>query len=82
MAQMQVVLVLSLLLIVAMAESRNIGIDTVPSCISVYAAQIGDTCFSVAQQFKLTAEVFSSINPNLVCDNIFAGQWLCVAGSI
>ncbi|KAL5977015.1 hypothetical protein ACLOJK_021353 [Asimina triloba] len=28
-----------------------------------------------------TAEDFCAINPNLDCDNLFVGQWLCVAGS-
>lgn len=58
--------------------------ESTPSvdCSSVHAAQIGDTCFSVAQQFKLTAQAFSAFNPNLVCDSIFVGQWLCVAGFV
>ncbi|THF94201.1 hypothetical protein TEA_029971 [Camellia sinensis var. sinensis] len=52
-----------------------------PNCDTVYGVEIGDTCFSVTQQFNLTTEFFTEINPNLVCDKVFVGQWLCIVGS-
>ncbi|OAY35228.1 hypothetical protein MANES_12G082800v8 [Manihot esculenta] len=79
-------LLVSLLLIINRTESRQIAIGfregkATPDCDSVYGAQDGDTCTSVAKMFNLTIEFFSSINPNLNCDDIFVGQWLCVDGS-
>ncbi|KAL9423577.1 hypothetical protein AB3S75_035627 [Citrus x aurantiifolia] len=78
-------LVLALLLIVSLAESRTLSVGgavkSLPTCDSVYGTQEGDTCFDVAKEFSLSTEFFSAINPNLNCDAIFVGQWLCVAGS-
>ncbi|KAK3014605.1 hypothetical protein RJ639_009838 [Escallonia herrerae] len=73
--------ILSFLLIITMAESRStpsIGFSTVkaaPSCDTVYGVQSEDTCFGIAQTFKLTTEFFDSINPNINCAAIFVGQW-------
>ncbi|KAL3740434.1 hypothetical protein ACJRO7_021681 [Eucalyptus globulus] len=83
----QMFLVLSLLLAVSMAENRLIkgfGIlaaNSSPECDTTYGVRAGDTCFSVAGMFNLASEVFNSINPNLNCDALFAGQWLCVQGT-
>ncbi|KAH9717325.1 hypothetical protein WN944_023126 [Citrus x changshan-huyou] len=77
-------LFVALLLIVSVAESRNFAVGLVkspPTCDSVYGAQEGDTCFDVSQKFSLTNEFFLAINPNIDCDAVFVGQWLCVAGS-
>ncbi|KAL9456180.1 hypothetical protein AB3S75_005409 [Citrus x aurantiifolia] len=77
-------LVLALLLIVSMAESRTFagGLETsLPTCDSVYGAQEGDTCSDVTEKFNLSTDVFLAINPNINCDAIFVGQWLCVVGS-
>ncbi|XVF37684.1 hypothetical protein REPUB_Repub20aG0030900 [Reevesia pubescens] len=85
---LNLVLLLSLLLIINMAESRlfQIGVGhakakkLTPNCLSVYGQKEGDTCFSITQSFNLTSDFFSEINPNLNCDKIFVGQWLCVDG--
>ncbi|XVF25915.1 hypothetical protein REPUB_Repub13aG0255200 [Reevesia pubescens] len=78
------VLIVALLVIVSMVESREIGLlkgkKSAPSCSKVYGVASGDTCFGVTQMFNLTTTFFESVNPNLVCDSIFVGQWLCVAG--
>ncbi|KDP24194.1 hypothetical protein JCGZ_25851 [Jatropha curcas] len=76
------VLLVSLLL----AESRQIGIgfgrgQARAECDSVYGAEDGDTCTSVAKKFDVSLEFFTSINPNINCDDIFVGQWLCVDGT-
>ncbi|OAY32641.1 hypothetical protein MANES_13G034200v8 [Manihot esculenta] len=80
-------LMLSFLLIASIAESRSLlaigitGEEATPDCDSVYGVITGDTCFSVTQMFNLTTPFFDSINPNLNCDKLFVGQWLCVDGS-
>ncbi|CAK9149796.1 unnamed protein product, partial [Ilex paraguariensis] len=68
-----------------MAESRQLGIgigktESTPVCNSVYGAEDGDTCISVAQKFNLSSDFFLKINPNINRDTIFVGQWLCTDG--
>ncbi|XWS12741.1 hypothetical protein CRYUN_Cryun37aG0116500 [Craigia yunnanensis] len=79
------VLIAALLVIVSMAESREIvllkGKKSAPDCNNVYGVISGDTCFSVTKMFNLTTSFFDSVNPNLECDSLFVGQWLCVAGN-
>ncbi|KAJ6991124.1 hypothetical protein NC653_019361 [Populus alba x Populus x berolinensis] len=53
-----------------------------PECDEVVGAASGDTCFTIAQSFNLTAASFDVINPNLNCTALFVGQWLCVAGLV
>ncbi|KAF8011882.1 hypothetical protein BT93_I0173 [Corymbia citriodora subsp. variegata] len=71
-------------LMVSVTESRVVGrtATTNPSlvCNKVVGVNSGDTCFSIAQQSQLSSESFSSINPNLNCDALFVGQWLCISG--
>lgn len=52
-----------------------------PVCNDVYGAKQGDTCFAVVQKFNLTPAQFNAINPNLDCDQVFVGQWLCIKGT-
>ncbi|CAK9320984.1 unnamed protein product [Citrullus colocynthis] len=47
-------------------------------CNKVYGVKNGDTCFDLAQKFKLSTEHFNFINPNLNCSSLFIGQWLCL----
>ncbi|RWR94554.1 Peptidoglycan-binding lysin domain-containing protein [Cinnamomum micranthum f. kanehirae] len=56
--------------------------DVAAECNEVFGVGSGDTCFEVAQLFNLTADEFSTINPNLNCDLLFVGQWLCVDGTV
>ncbi|ONI18657.1 hypothetical protein PRUPE_3G230700 [Prunus persica] len=90
-AIMNLILLLSLLLMVSMAESRQLGIGfgkeetSNPSninCDSVYGAEEGDTCGSVIEKFNLSSDFFLSINPNINCDSFFVGQWLCTQGTV
>ncbi|CAN4104895.1 unnamed protein product [Withania somnifera] len=53
-----------------------------PDCNSIYAAQTGDTCESLIETFNLKAEEFNSINPNLDCDKIFVGEWICANATV
>ncbi|KAI5582704.1 hypothetical protein BDE02_07G102200 [Populus trichocarpa] len=81
------ILVLSLLLIFSMAESRFLAVGggllkpRTPECDEVFGVRSDDTCFGITQSFNLTTTLFDSINPNLNCTALFVGQWLCVAGS-
>ncbi|KAK1303800.1 hypothetical protein QJS10_CPB11g01013 [Acorus calamus] len=53
-----------------------------PQCFSVYGVESGNTCFAIRQELNLTAAEFGAINPNLECDKLFPGQWLCVVGRV
>ncbi|KAL0362329.1 UNVERIFIED_CONTAM: hypothetical protein Scaly_1188100 [Sesamum calycinum] len=82
----KLVFVLSLVLMISGADSINIGIgiggqDSSAVCNGVHGAVSGDTCSTVAQEFGLSLQDFMNINPNINCDVIFVGQWLCVDGS-
>ncbi|KAI6668121.1 hypothetical protein NL676_032951 [Syzygium grande] len=76
--------ILFFVLMVSVAESRVVGrvATTNPGlvCDKVVGVKSGDTCSVIAQQSQLTSESFSSINPNLNCDALFIGQWLCISG--
>ncbi|KAE8689732.1 hypothetical protein F3Y22_tig00110933pilonHSYRG00361 [Hibiscus syriacus] len=77
------VLIVAVLVLVSMAESRGLVISrkSIPSCVQVYGVESGDTCFGVTQTFNLTTTFFDSVNPNINCDSLFVGQWLCIAGT-
>ncbi|KAF8029675.1 hypothetical protein BT93_E2182 [Corymbia citriodora subsp. variegata] len=83
----QVFLVLSLLLAVTTAENklikgvRILAANSAPECDTGFAVRVGDSCSSVAEIFSLTSDFFNSINPNLDCNSLFVGQWLCVQGT-
>ncbi|KAL9671400.1 hypothetical protein QQ045_008968 [Rhodiola kirilowii] len=76
-------LALSFLIMASVADCRlfNSPIGSAPAalaCAQVYGAEQNDTCISVGQKFKLNENAFLSINPNINCNKIFVGQWLCV----
>ncbi|KAH6826279.1 hypothetical protein C2S53_012240 [Perilla frutescens var. hirtella] len=80
----KLLLVLSLLLMISTTESIRFGFgnqDSSPVCNSVHGADSGETCSTVAQEFGLSLQDFLNINPNINCDAIFVGQWVCVDGS-
>ena len=52
------------------------------SCDAIYGTEEGDTCSDVAQKFKLSVDSFLEINPNINCETIFVGQWLCIDGFV
>ncbi|KAH7566074.1 hypothetical protein JRO89_XS08G0079800 [Xanthoceras sorbifolium] len=81
------VLIISLLLIIiSVVESRSLGdgflkAKPTPQCNTVVGVASGDTCYDLAKQFKMTTELFYAVNPNINCDALFVGQWVCVAGT-
>ncbi|KAJ9690272.1 hypothetical protein PVL29_012763 [Vitis rotundifolia] len=60
---------------------ENVNRQAIPQCDTVIGVESGDTCFHIIQNFNMTTEFFESIKPNLNCDELFIGQWLCVAGA-
>ncbi|KAH7565967.1 hypothetical protein ACOSP7_022128 [Xanthoceras sorbifolium] len=72
---------LSIFLIISVAQSRILVAESSPQCETVVGVVSGDTCSAIAQKSGLTTELFGSINPNLNCDDLFVGQWLCVSGT-
>ncbi|CAN4103379.1 unnamed protein product [Withania somnifera] len=72
-------------LLSSMAESRiissGIGTNSALICSKIYGANVGDTCFRIMQRFSVTPEAFASFNPNLNCNKMFVGEWICLDGS-
>nr|GLL43127.1 lysM domain-containing protein ARB_03442-like isoform X1 [Ipomoea trifida] len=68
---------LSFLLILLAAVVVGKG-DAKAECDQVYGQEFGDTCSSIADKFNLSLDSFLAINPNINCDSIFVGEWLCV----
>ncbi|GAA0185929.1 hypothetical protein LIER_33217 [Lithospermum erythrorhizon] len=69
-------LVLSLLVLVTLAAAK----PAVLTCTIPVGAKAGDTCSAIIKSSKLSAQDFSFLNPNLNCNKIFVGQWLCLGG--
>ncbi|KVH96601.1 Peptidoglycan-binding lysin domain-containing protein [Cynara cardunculus var. scolymus] len=74
------VLLLSFLLLICSGE-RHAKQSTLV-CNTIYGTRVGDTCSSIIEAFQLTATSFGAINPNLNCNKVFVGEWLCIDGSI
>ncbi|CAD6229593.1 unnamed protein product [Miscanthus lutarioriparius] len=47
-------------------------------CNKVHGVQERETCFAVAQATGLTLKQFLSFNPNIICQKLFIGQWVCL----
>ncbi|KAF5727016.1 hypothetical protein HS088_TW22G00702 [Tripterygium wilfordii] len=50
-------------------------------CKEVHGVEDGETCSTIAQGINMDLSEFESFNPNINCDAIFVGQWVCVNGS-
>ncbi|CAL4954197.1 unnamed protein product [Urochloa decumbens] len=88
-------LIASLLVAVAVADARLAihhdahgvffvnDVASVPalSCRKVHGVKVGETCFSVAQAAGLTQDDFLGFNPNINCEKVFVGQWVCLAAT-
>ncbi|KAM3333002.1 hypothetical protein ACQJBY_028230 [Aegilops geniculata] len=63
--------------------SRGYAAKAVPAlaCNKVNAVQTGDTCSSIADGAGLAQEDFLGFNPNINCEKIFLGQWVCLDAS-
>ncbi|KAF5738938.1 hypothetical protein HS088_TW12G00134 [Tripterygium wilfordii] len=70
------------LLFVCVAESiLRLGSEGVPACTLWGSVRKGVTCDGAANDFNLTPQSFFALNPNIDCDDLFVGQWVCVAGN-
>ncbi|XP_059285035.1 uncharacterized protein LOC132038376 [Lycium ferocissimum] len=63
-------------------SSNNGTSQAIPTCRRVYNVDTGDTCDNIIEFFNLKAEDFSSLNPNLNCDDLFLGEYLCLNGTL
>ncbi|RDY04789.1 hypothetical protein CR513_11462, partial [Mucuna pruriens] len=70
----------SLLIMVLIAESQPTPTD--PICSFVHGVEEGETCTSIVQRFNIDERHFLDINPNINCNLIFVGQWVCVEGRV
>lgn len=48
------------------------------ACNKVIGVQQGQTCSSIAQGSGLSQDDFLAFNPNINCNKIFVGQWVCL----
>ncbi|CAL4947106.1 unnamed protein product [Urochloa decumbens] len=48
-------------------------------CKKAYGIKERETCFAVAQTTGLPLKKFLRFNPNINCDNLFIGQWVCLS---
>ncbi|KAK4271436.1 hypothetical protein QN277_020135 [Acacia crassicarpa] len=54
-----------------------------PICTIIHGVEQGETCTSIiAQRSNLDTPHFLQINPNINCEHIFVGQWVCVDGKV
>ncbi|CAL4947102.1 unnamed protein product [Urochloa decumbens] len=88
-------LIASLLVAVAIADARLTihhdvhgaffvnDVAAVPAltCRKVHGVKTGETCSSVAQGAGLTQDDFLGFNPNINCEKVFVGQWVCLAAT-
>ncbi|CAL4973692.1 unnamed protein product [Urochloa decumbens] len=51
------------------------------TCRKVHGVKAGETCSSVAQAAGLTQDDFLGFNPNINCEKVFVGQWVCLAAT-
>ncbi|KAL4585508.1 hypothetical protein LXL04_010129 [Taraxacum kok-saghyz] len=81
--------VLSLfLMLVVLSEARFTidGVQKAKSAVNVVCNEVvgvaaGEDCSIISQEFKLSLASFLAINPNINCESVFVGQWVCIDGS-
>ncbi|KAG5597036.1 hypothetical protein H5410_038268 [Solanum commersonii] len=62
--------------------STNATPQAIPTCKTVNNVDTGDTCDNIIKFFDLEVEKFSSLNPNLNCDKLFVGEYVCLNGTL
>ncbi|XP_066309876.1 lysM domain-containing protein ARB_03442-like [Miscanthus floridulus] len=48
------------------------------TCNKVHGVLAGETCCSVGEGARLSQDQFLFFNPNLCCEKLFVGQWVCL----
>ncbi|KAF5760631.1 putative LysM domain-containing protein [Helianthus annuus] len=56
--------------------------NSVVVCDQVISVESGDDCTTISQSLKISLESFLAINPNINCEAMFVGQWVCIDGSV
>ncbi|KAJ0438629.1 putative LysM domain-containing protein [Helianthus annuus] len=56
--------------------------NSVVVCDQVIGVESGDDCTTISQSLKISLESFLAINPNINCEAMFVGQWVCIDGSV
>ena len=72
-------LTIACLLIVAVTLADALPPTSPLHCKTVYGVQKRETCFAVAQAAGMPLKKFLQFNPNINCNNLFIGQWVCLA---
>ena len=75
-----VVAFLLIAVMITLADARPRAPAATPLiCKKAYGVKERETCFAVAQATGLPLKQFLSFNPNINCDNLFIGKWVCLA---
>ncbi|KAL7605106.1 hypothetical protein Lser_V15G16571 [Lactuca serriola] len=75
------------LMLIVLSESRFTLIDGVQKaksalvCSHVVGVEAGDDCTIISKEFGMSLASFLAINPNINCESVFVGQWVCIDGS-
>lgn len=56
-------------------------VDSVHDCGTTYTVQNGDTCQSIFSRYTQSYTEFLTINPNLNCNGLYAGQVICLGAA-
>ncbi|CAO2197373.1 unnamed protein product [Urochloa humidicola] len=66
------VIVFLLVAVVTLADAASL------ICQKPYGIKEHETCFAVSQTTGLSLDTFLRFNPNINCNNLFIGQWVCL----
>ncbi|KAL3746106.1 hypothetical protein ACJRO7_015112 [Eucalyptus globulus] len=72
--------ILLFVLMVTWVKSLIVGREPFLLCHELAQVNSEDTCYAIAQQYESTLDTLYSINPNVNCDDLSIGQYLCVSG--
>ncbi|RLN24633.1 hypothetical protein C2845_PM07G25080 [Panicum miliaceum] len=72
-------LVIACLLVVAVTLADALPPASPLVCKKAYGVKERETCFAVAKAVGLSLKKFLRFNPNINCNNLFIGQWVCLA---
>ncbi|CAO2166633.1 unnamed protein product [Urochloa humidicola] len=71
-------LVIAFLLIAAVTLAGAAPPATPLICLKPYGVKEHETCFALAQTTGMPLKRFLRFNPNINCNNLFIGQWVCL----
>ncbi|CAL4947104.1 unnamed protein product [Urochloa decumbens] len=71
-------LVIAFLLVAAVTVADAAPPASPLICKIAYGIKERETCFAVAQTTGIPLKKFLRFNPNINCNNLFIGQWVCL----